>query len=72
MATPHPRTLPAAALREGAAAAAHRRWCMLAIALALLLGLYAGGVAWLTQQVEAGVNRSLQPLPALARDRPAG
>jgi len=49
-----------------------RRWCVLAIAAALLLGAYAGGVAWVTQQVEAGVDRSLQPLPAIVTDRPAG
>ncbi|MGN6112676.1 MAG: hypothetical protein ACTHOC_06680 [Luteimonas sp.] len=48
-----------------------RRWCVLAIAAAILLGLYAGGVAWVTQQVEAGVDRSLQPISGIVRDQPA-
>lgn len=47
-----------------------RRWCLLAILGAMLLGVYVGTLAWATRQVEAGVERSIQPLPALIRDRP--
>jgi hypothetical protein len=66
MATLHPHALVPAA-REDARV---RRWCVLAIAAALLLGAYAGGLAWVTHQVEAGVDRSLQPLPTLVHDQP--
>lgn len=48
-----------------------RRWCLLAILGALLLGVYVGALAWATRTVEAGVARSIQPLPALIRDRPS-
>lgn len=41
------------------------------LAFALVLGLYAGALAWLTRQVETGVERSLQPLPGLLHDRGA-
>jgi hypothetical protein len=68
MATLNPHLLTASATRDDARI---RRWCMLAIAAALLLGLYAGGLAWVTHQVEAGVDRSLQPLPELVRDQPS-
>jgi hypothetical protein len=47
-----------------------RRWCLLAILGAMLLGVYVGTLAWATRQVEAGVERSIQPLPTLIRDRP--
>lgn len=49
-----------------------RRLCWLAIAAAVLLGAYAGTLSWLTQRVEAGVQHSIQPLPALMLDRPGG
>jgi hypothetical protein len=48
-----------------------RRWCMLAIVAAVLLAAYAGGLAWATRTVEAGVDRSLQPLPELVREQPS-
>lgn len=67
MATMHPHALTPAAQHD----ARIRRWCVLAIAAAVLLAAYAGAVAWVTQQVEAGVERSLQPLPTLVRDKPA-
>lgn len=47
-----------------------RRLCVLAIAGALLLGTYAATLAWVTRQVETGVDRSLQPIPVLVRDQP--
>lgn len=58
----------ASAIRE----ARLRRWCLLAILGALLLGAYAGTLAWATRQLEAGVARSIQPLPVVIRDRPGG
>lgn len=78
MATLHPDALQSPARQTPAkASATHgsdadaraRRLCMLAIAAAVLLAAYAGGVAWVTRQVEVGVDRSLQPLPAIVRDR---
>ena len=47
-----------------------RKLCWIAIASALLLGAYVGTLAWATRTVEAGVARSIQPLPALIQDRP--
>jgi len=44
--------------------------CWIAIASAVLVGAYAAALAWATRTVEAGVERSLQPLPALVQDRP--
>ncbi len=67
MATLHPHALAPAAHQD----ARIRRWCVLAIAAAVFLALYAGGLAWVTRQVEAGVDRSLQPLPAVVQDKPA-
>jgi hypothetical protein len=49
-----------------------RRWCVLAIVGAILLGIYVATLSWATRQVEAGVDRSLQPLPAVIQDRPGG
>lgn len=45
-----------------------RGWRRL-LAFALVLGVYAGAVMWLTRRVEAGVERSIQPLPALLHER---
>ena len=76
MATLHPHALQARALHEQAPDdttrddARVRRLCVIAIAVAVLLAAYAGGVAWVTRLAEAGVDRSLQPLPALVRDHP--
>lgn len=53
-------------------AARRRRGWRRLLAFALVLGLYAGALAWLTRQVEAGVERSLQPLPVLLHDRGHG
>lgn len=47
-----------------------RKLCWIAITFALLLGAYAGTLAWATRTVEAGVARSIQPLPAMVQDRP--
>lgn len=47
-----------------------RRLCWIALAVAVLLGAYVATVAWATRTVEAGVERSLQPLPAMVQDRP--
>jgi len=66
MATLPPHALPPASRED----ARIRRWCVLAIAAALLLAAYAGGIAWVTHQLEAGVDRSIQPLPTVIRDRP--
>lgn len=72
MATLHPHALQSAAKASASrgidADARVRRLCLLAIAAAVLLAAYAGGLAWVTKQVEIGVDRSLQPLPAIVRD----
>jgi hypothetical protein len=47
-----------------------RKLCWIAITCAVLLGAYAATLAWATRTVEAGVARSIQPLPALIQDRP--
>ena len=47
-----------------------RRWCWLALSAALLLAAYVAVLSWATREVEAGVARSIQPLPVLIRDRP--
>lgn len=47
-----------------------RKLCWIAIVVALLLGAYAATLSWATRTVEAGVERSLQPVPAVMRDRP--
>lgn len=78
MATLHPHALQRHALESAQAPAARgidadarvRRLCVLAIAVAVLLAAYTAGVAWVTHQVEVGVDRSLQPLPAIVRDKP--
>jgi hypothetical protein len=48
-----------------------RRLCWLALTGAVLLALYVGGLAWAAREVEAGVARSVQPLPMAIRDNPA-
>lgn len=47
-----------------------RKLCCIAIVCAVLLGAYVATLAWATRTVEAGVVRSIQPLPALIQDRP--
>lgn len=49
-----------------------RRWCLLAILGTVLFAVYVGTLAWATRQVEAGIDRSIQPLPMVLRDRPGG
>lgn len=53
-----------------AADARMRKVCWIAITIALLLGAYAATLSWATRTVEAGVERSIQPLPAMIQDRP--
>lgn len=61
---PHPlETSPAGQARS-------RRLCWIAIAFAVLLGGYVAALAWATRTVEAGVARSIQPLPQLIQDQP--
>lgn len=50
--------------------ARRRRLCWIAIVAAVLTAVYVGALAWATRTVEAGVERSIQPLPALIQDRP--
>ncbi len=47
-----------------------RKLCWLAIACAVLLGVYVGALAWATRTVVAGVERSIQPLPVMLQDKP--
>lgn len=62
--TAHPRVRPALDARA-------RRWCWMALAGAMLLAVYVGSLAWAARELEAGVARSIQPLPALMHDNPA-
>ena len=48
-----------------------RRWCWFALAGALGLALYVGSLSWAARELEAGVERSIQPLPVMLRDNPA-
>lgn len=50
--------------------ARNRRLCVLALVTAILLGTYVAALAWVTRQVETGVDRSLQPIPVVVRDQP--
>jgi hypothetical protein len=69
----HPHALENSALETDAARSAkHRRWWWLSLVVAVVLGVYAGTLAWVTQRVEAGVERSIQPLPVVMQDRPPG
>jgi hypothetical protein len=63
-----PRTLETDVARD----AKHRRWWWLSLVVAIVLGVYVGALAWVTQRVEAGVERSIQPLPAAMQDHPPG
>ena len=68
----HPHALETRALETDAARSAkHRRW-WLSLAVVIVLGVYAGALAWVTQRVEAGVERSIQPLPVAVQDRQQG
>jgi hypothetical protein len=69
----HPHALETRALETDAARSAkHRRWWWMSLAVAVVLGVYAGALAWVTKRVEAGVERSIQPLPVAVQDRPQG
>jgi len=39
------------------------------LVVAILLGAYASALSWVTKRVEAGVERSIQPLPVVMQDR---
>ena len=69
----HPHALDTRALETDAARSArHRRWWWLSLAVVIVLGVYAGALTWVTRRVEAGVERSIQPLPAAMQDRQRG
>lgn len=69
----HPHALETRALETDAARSAkYRRWWWMSLAVAIVLGAYAGALAWVTKRVEAGVERSIQPLPVAVQDRPQG
>ena len=63
-------TRPSSIEHPSAGDARLRKLCWMAIALAVLLGTYAGTLAWATRTVEAGVERSIQPLPVMLQDQP--
>ena len=66
----HPHALENRALEtEAARSAKYRRWWWLSLVVAIVLGVYAGTLAWVTKRVEAGVERSIQPLPVVMQDR---
>jgi predicted double-glycine peptidase len=66
----HPHALENRVLEtEAARSAKYRRWWWLSLVVAIVLGVYAGTLAWVTKRVEAGVERSIQPLPVVMQDR---
>lgn len=70
---PHPHAMETRVLETDAARSArHRRWWWLSLAVVVVLGVYAGALAWVTRRVEAGVERSIQPLPVVMQDRRHG
>ena len=48
-----------------------KRMRTIGLAVALFLGLYAVGLAVVTRYVEAGVEKSIQPLPVVMQARDA-
>ena len=52
--------------------ARRRRWWPAITALALFLLAYALALAWATRRLEADVQHSLHPLPAVQHDAQAG
>ena len=68
---PHPLDAPADPRFRDLHELRVRRWCWMALAAAVLAALYMGALAWATQEIGAGVARSIQPLPAVMRDNPA-
>jgi hypothetical protein len=69
----HPHALETRTLEtDTARSAKYRRWWWMSLAVAVVLGVYAGALAWVTKRVEAGVERSIQPLPVAVQDRPQG
>ena len=66
----HPHALENRVLEtEATRSAKYRRWWWLSLVVAIVLGVYAGTLAWVTKRVEAGVERSIQPLPVVMQDR---
>ena len=65
----HPHALENRVLEtEATRSAKYRRWWWLSLVVAIVLGVYAGTLAWVTKRVEAGVERSIQPLPVVMQD----
>jgi len=62
---------PAHSRLRNALDARAKRWCWLALAGAMLLALYVGSLSWAARELEAGVAKSIQPLPTMLRDNPA-
>ena len=49
--------------------ASRRRWLVVAIVALLVLGSYAGALAWVTRRLEIDVQKSIHPVPAALSDR---
>ena len=66
----HPHAIRTRAIDTEAARSLRqrRRWWLLLV-VAILLGAYASALSWVTKRVEAGVERSIQPLPVVMQDR---
>ena len=46
-----------------------RRWLIVLAACALLGGLYAGALTWVSLRLETDIQKSIRPLPVVIEDR---
>ena len=60
--------MQAARIDEATAPPQRRRWGRTIIVVSLVLLAYAVALAWATRRLEADVQRSLHPLPAVQQD----
>ena len=51
--------------------APRKRWLVIALVTALVLGSYAAGLAWVARRLEADVQKSIHPVPAAQSARRA-
>jgi hypothetical protein len=64
MTTSGKRVMEPGPLSTASRPAVRRRWIVVGIAILLVLGAYAGALAWVGQRLEIDVQRSIHPVPA--------